>query len=152
MELNPSGRNSVSFLLKLLTSNISIYWFTYLKAFTHNLFFSSTLFHADGRFPVFALTASGLRLICSMRSDGRKDIQSAKLACSNFHSELNVCILPSVEGNSKGREMNSHNSTNWHTWWLCYINSKIWFSNPCFVSIEWTHTIQQLVYLMNLWH
>lgn len=134
MELNPSSSNSSSFSFEWLTSNVSIYGIVNIKAFTYNMFVFSKLFHADGRLSVFALKASELRLICSMWSDGRKDIQCAKLARWNLHSELNACILPSLEGNSKGCNMNSHNSSNLHNWWVCKVNSKTWFTNFCFVS------------------
>ena len=43
--------------------------------------------------------------------DDRNDIQSVKSASSIFHSRLNTCFLPSLEGNNKRRNTNKHKHT-----------------------------------------
>ena len=57
---------------------------------------SSQRFHVDERIYVFALRASVLGLITSMRLDGRKDIQSLKSAWSILYAELKAHVLPSL--------------------------------------------------------
>ena len=69
-----------------------------MKAVIPRLFLVFQLFPADERFYVFALRASGLRLISSMRLDDKKNIQSVKSVWSVLHSELKVCVLPPSEG------------------------------------------------------
>ena len=43
-----------------------------------------------------------------MKLDDRKDIQSVKLAWSIWHSVLKARPLPPLEGNNKGREINTY--------------------------------------------
>ena len=50
----------------------------------------------------FALKTSGLKLISSIRLDGRKAIQFMKAAWSILHSELNTNVLPLLEKNNRG--------------------------------------------------
>ena len=66
----------------------------YINAFTPKSFLPFQLFHADVRFWVFALRASGLELNSSMMLDGRKHIQSVKSANFAFRS-LSPCLTHS---------------------------------------------------------
>ena len=58
-------------------------------------------------FRYFALRASGLELISSMRLDDREEMQSVKPAKFILQSELRANILPSLKAHSKVREKNS---------------------------------------------
>ena len=75
---------------------------------------SFKLFHAKERVWVFAISASGLGLISSMRINDMKGIQFVKSAWSIFGSELKVLVLRPLEGNNKGlnkeRVLKTHTS------------------------------------------
>ena len=46
---------------------------------------------------------------------GKKGIQSARSAWSIWYSELKVHVLPSIEGNNKGSQRNTHARANTDT-------------------------------------
>ena len=65
-------------------------------------------FHAIERLQVFALRASVLGLISSLRLDGRKDIQSEKPGRSDLHAELEACILSPLQVNNNKHKTITH--------------------------------------------
>ena len=70
--------------------------------------FYLVIFFADERLKLFALRASVLGLILSMRLGGKKDIQSEKLAWPVLHAELKAHTLPPLWRSNKGCHTNTY--------------------------------------------
>ena len=54
------------------------------------------------------LNGSGLGMISSLRLDNGLNIQSAESTWSVLNSELETCVLPTLDGNSKSTKTSSH--------------------------------------------